>query len=110
MNLVKKAGTVLRAAVIPEGNRILPPAKAAMKLRCRNMIVEHFEDCAAFVLIEPFNSCGEILVHEKRFPARHRVGAHNWVQRFRKSILAIAQLAGCPETVSVDLCGFVPSF
>src|SRR6266498_4035603 len=70
---------VLDAAVVPEGDRVLLPAKAALEQRVGHVLVEVAQDAVALVAWDAVDVAGEALVDVEALLAGHRVGAHDWV-------------------------------
>src|SRR5712691_11690917 len=70
---------VLDAAVVPEGDRVLAPAEAALEQRVGHVLVEVAQDAVALVARDAVDVAGEALVDVERFLAGHRVGAHDRV-------------------------------
>src|SRR5665647_2103139 len=68
---------VLGAAVVPERDRILAPAEAALEQRIFHVLVEVFQDRAALVAGDADDVAGETAVDVERLLAGHRVGAHH---------------------------------
>src|SRR5215510_13453030 len=68
---------VLRAAIVPEGDRVLGPAEAALEQRILRVLVEIAQDCVTFVARNADDVRGEAAVDIKRLLPRHRMGAHD---------------------------------
>src|SRR5215470_18874582 len=60
---VVRARVVLRRAVVPEGDRVLPPAEAHLVLGMAGLVVENGEQAAALVRLEALDVAGEAAVH-----------------------------------------------
>src|SRR5439155_12730326 len=79
--------TVLGAAVVPERNRVLAPAEAALEQRVLRMLVEIGQDGIALVAGDTDDEAGEAAVDIERLPARHRMGADDRMLGARISLL-----------------------
>src|SRR5260370_12025267 len=80
---------VLDAAVVPERDRVLLPAEAALEQRVGHVLVEIAQDAVAFVARDAIDVAGEALVDVERLPAGHRVGADHRVVGERVALLVL---------------------
>src|ERR1700722_7035683 len=62
---------MLRAAIVPEGNRARLPLEAAHELRRLDVPVQHLKQRSALLLLQLRNVSGEAAVDVKRFPSGH---------------------------------------
>src|SRR5258708_31866421 len=82
---------VLDAAIVPEGDRVLAPAEAALEQRIGHVLVKITQHAVALVAWNAENAPGKALVDVKRLLAGHRVRAYDRVLGAR-----IARLVGDP--------------
>src|SRR5262245_19899809 len=68
---------VLDAAIVPERDRVLLPAEAALEQRVGHVLVEIAQDAATLVTRDVVDVAGKTLVDVERLPAGHRVGSHD---------------------------------
>src|ERR1700741_3673366 len=71
---VIKNGVVLNAAVVPEGDRVLPPSESAAKLRPLNVLEQKVEDRLAGIRLKFLDAGGEASIHIESGPLRFRMG------------------------------------
>ncbi len=82
---------VLDAAIVPEGDRVLAPAEAALEQRIGHMLVKITQHAVALVAWNAENAPGKALVDVKRFLAGHRMRPHDRVLG-----TGVARLVGDP--------------
>src|SRR6476619_3417908 len=70
---------MLDAAIVPERDRVLLPAEAALEERVRHVLVEIAQDAVALVARQAVDVARKTFVDVKRLPAGHRMGAHDGV-------------------------------
>src|ERR1700704_2415362 len=70
---------MLDAAIVPERDRVLAPAEAALEQRVGHVLVEIAQDPVALVARDAVDVAGEALVNVEALLAGHRVGAHDGV-------------------------------
>src|SRR5436189_2589102 len=70
---------MLDAAIVPEGDRVLPPAEAALEQRVLHVLVEIAQHAVALVARHADQMAREAAVDIERLAARHRMGAHHRV-------------------------------
>jgi hypothetical protein len=71
---------VLDCAVIPHHHGSWLPGSPALQAWVAGDVVEqHGENGAAFVIRHVDDVFGESFVYEKHWPSRHRVGGNDWV-------------------------------
>src|SRR5271169_954759 len=78
---------VLDAAVVPEGDRVLLPAKEALEQRVRQVLEEILQDAGALVARDTVNVTGEALVDIERLAAGHGMGSHDRMISERVALL-----------------------
>src|SRR6202008_4541406 len=78
---------VLDAAVVPEGDRVLLPAEAALEQWVCHVLVQIPQDAVALVARNPVYVAGKTLVDVERLFAGHRVGADDRVVGERVALL-----------------------
>src|SRR5476651_2804716 len=66
-------GAVLDAAIVPEGDRVLLPAEAALEQRVLHVLVEIGQDAVALVARNTHEAAGEAAVHVDPLLACHRM-------------------------------------
>src|SRR5229473_4080235 len=82
---------VLDAAIVPEGDRVLAPAEAALEQRIGHVLVKITQHAVALVAWNAENAPGKALVDVKRLLAGHRMRPHNRVLG-----AGVARLVGDP--------------
>src|SRR6266704_39788 len=70
---------VLDAAVVPERDRVLAPAEAALEQRVGHVLVEIAQDAVALVARDAVDVAGEALVDVERPAPGHRMGTDDRV-------------------------------
>src|SRR5262249_12724482 len=80
---------VLRAAVVPKGNRVRRPLEAHAQLGGLNLPIEHFENCVAFALAQTDYVCGEEAIHEQAFFTCLGMRPNNWMLGTRIDFSAV---------------------
>ena len=60
-----------------------------MEFGCCDMVEEHLKHCITFDLAETLDTGRKVLVYEQRLSLRHRMGAHDWMQRLRKRVFPV---------------------
>src|SRR3954469_18637682 len=76
-------GAVLDAAIVPEGDRVLAPAEAALEQRVLHVLVEIAEDAVALVARHAHKRAGEATVDVEALLASHRVRTNDRMDRAR---------------------------
>src|SRR5476649_1961436 len=66
-------GAVLDAAIVPEGDRVLLPAEAALEQRVLHVLIEVVQDAVALVARHADQAAGEAAVHVERLLSRDRM-------------------------------------
>jgi hypothetical protein len=56
---------VLRAAIVPEGNRVHLPLKATVELRRLDVAIEHVKNCSTLVPVELYDAGGETAIDKQ---------------------------------------------
>src|SRR5450432_1329714 len=77
MGPVVPHGAVLDAAIVPEGDRVLLPAEAALEQRILHVLIEVVQDSVALVARHADQAAGEAAVHVERLLSRDRMSAHH---------------------------------
>ncbi len=80
---------MLRAAIVPQGNRIFLPLEAAMKLRSSGLLKQHVEQGSAFRRSHADNPPGKPTINEQRLPSGHRMSPHHRVDSLRSLPLRV---------------------
>src|SRR6476620_1429717 len=70
---------VLNAAIVPERDRVLAPAEAALEQRVGHVLVKIAQDAVAFVARQAVDIARKALVDVERLPTGHRMRAHDRV-------------------------------
>src|SRR5258708_91412 len=70
---------MLDTAIVPECDRVLLPAKAALEERVRHVLVQIAQHAVALVARQAVDVARKALVDVERLPAGHRMGAHDGV-------------------------------
>src|SRR5438477_12429222 len=70
---------MLDAAIVPERDRVLLPAEAALEERVRHVLVQIAQDAVALVARQAVDVARKALVDVERLPAGHWMRTHNGV-------------------------------
>src|SRR5256714_12794299 len=74
---------MLRAAIVPERDRVLAPAEAALEQRVLAVLIEIRENRVALVARNADDVRGEAAIDVERLAVRHRMRAHHRMLRAR---------------------------
>jgi hypothetical protein len=89
---------VLRAAVVPERDRVRLPLEAAMQFRRLDVAVEHLQYRVALLLAQLHDAGGEGAVDEQCLAPGHRMGADQGMLLTR---VLLAPVFGVPSAVDM---------
>src|SRR3954451_15433777 len=70
---------MLRAAIVPQRNRVGFPVKTALEFGLLEVPQQVFEDRRPLIGRQADNARRKTAIDEQRLAAGHRVGAHDWV-------------------------------
>src|SRR5262249_27291888 len=85
---------VLDAAVVPERDRVLLPAEAALEQWVGHVLEQVSQDAVALVARNAVDIPGEALVDVERLAAGHRMGAHHRVVGMGVALLVLDPVIG----------------
>src|SRR5258708_8948731 len=88
VRVVVERGAMHDAAVVPEGDRVVIPAEAALEFRRLDVTHQHLEQRVALVLLQALDALGEAAIDEQALSARHRMRPHDGMNSLGKLLVA----------------------
>src|SRR6266581_1105439 len=80
---------VLNAAIVPERDRVGPPAKPHLEFRPGAVLEQIVQDGPTLLFGKPVDIGGKSLIDEQRLAPTHGMGAYDGTRRLRKDLAAI---------------------